>query len=345
LNGLAVRRLALDVVLLAVLLWAADVSAASVVLVEPPEPSAAMAEALVRVRGELISEGFQVELLDGIKDGESRAWLEQLARSRKADAVVAVLGDDAPDSVEVWIIDRVTEKSVVRRIPFRPQTDQAPKTLAIHTLELLRASFLEIALGPSAHLNETGGVPAEVSHFVESERQASRRERFGVAVGGTAAMSFDHVGPAVLPVVRLSWVLRPSLLAQASVAGLGTRPSVQGQGGSAQVAEEFALLGMGYRFGFSWPVRPIVSLAAGALHTAVEGRAEPLYRARSADQWSFLVDVGLGVGLPVRERFEISLAAHAQLAEPYPAVRFSDTVVATSTRPSILLTLTLGAWL
>ena len=37
--------------------------------------------------------------------------------------------------------------------------------------------------------------------------------------------------------------------------------------------------------------------------------------------------------------------AHAQLAEPYPAVRFVGAVVATSARPNLLLTLTIGAWL
>ena len=114
-----VRRLAIDVVLLTMLLWAIDASAASVLLVQPPSPSPAMAEAIVRVRGELISEGFQVEVMDGLKATESRGWLEQLAEAHKADAVVAVLGDETPDSVEVWVVDKVTEKTVVRRIPFQ----------------------------------------------------------------------------------------------------------------------------------------------------------------------------------------------------------------------------------
>jgi hypothetical protein len=45
------------------------------------------------------------------------------------------------------------------------------------------------------------------------------------------------------------------------------------------------------------------------------------------------------------DRFTLSLALHAQLAEPYLAVRFVDTQVATSARPNLLLTLTVGAWL
>jgi hypothetical protein len=81
------------------------------------------------------------------------------------------------------------------------------------------------------------------------------------------------------------------------------------------------------------------------LHTSVEGRADAPNQGRVADQWSFLVDAGAGSLLRLPDRFYLSLAAHAQLAEPYPAIRFLDTVVATSARPNLLLTLTIGAWL
>ena len=64
-----------------------------------------MVETLVRLRGELISAGFETEIVDGGAaagaGGESRADLEQLAARRGADAVVAIVGDVSPDSVEV----------------------------------------------------------------------------------------------------------------------------------------------------------------------------------------------------------------------------------------------------
>jgi hypothetical protein len=81
------------------------------------------------------------------------------------------------------------------------------------------------------------------------------------------------------------------------------------------------------------------------LHTTVEGRADAPNQGRVVDQWSFLVDVGLGAQLRLPDRFYLSLVAHAQLAEPYVAVRFVDAVVATSARPNLLVTLTIGAWL
>lgn len=314
-----------------------------------------MAEALVRVRGELISDGFQVELLDGAQDSPSRAWLEDLAKSRNADAVVAVLGNEDPDSVEVWVVDQVTRKSVVREIPFQPQADQAAKTFAIHTLELLRASFLEINLAPATRPSVQAAVPAVVSNFVGLEQQANRSGRLGIEIGGTVAMSFDGVDPTILPVLHLSWPLWRSLLADVAVAGLGTSPKVQsghvraaGQAdsiASAQMTEQFLLLGVRNRFGPTWRVRPVISLAAGVLHTAVDGHADRPFQGQSADQWSFLADAGVGLEVPFAGHFSLTLAGHEQLADPYPAIRYGGAVIATTTRPATLIALSLGVWL
>jgi hypothetical protein len=58
-----------------------------------------------------------------------------------------------------------------------------------------------------------------------------------------------------------------------------------------------------------------------------------------------LIDVSVGAGLRLRGRSYVTLAAHAQVAEPYVAIHIVDKVGATSGRPNLLLTLTLGAWL
>ena len=188
--------------------------------------------------------------------------------------------------------------------------------------------------------------PPAVVQFVQVERPPARRERFGVEVGGAAVISLDGVGPALLPLARFDWLLRPWFVAQAALAGLGTRPTVEtATAGSAQVAQAYALVGGSLRFREGARVRPFVALAAGALHTSVEGRAEAPNQGRTADQWSVLVDAGLGAQLRLPDRFYVSLSAHAQLAQPYLAVRFVETVVATSGRPNVLVTLTLGAWL
>ena len=111
------------------------------------------------------------------------------------------------------------------------------------------------------------------------------------------------------------------------------------------MAQAYGLLGGSFRFRAGARVRPFATLSAGVLRTSVEGRADAPNQGRVVDQWSFLVDAGFGASLRLPDRFTLSLAAHAQLAEPYLAVRFVGAVVATSARPNLLLTLTIGAWL
>jgi hypothetical protein len=331
------------VVLGVVSLAAPPASGATVVLVRPAAPSAAMAETLVRIGGELASVGFATEVVDAPADGqESPRLLETMATKHGADAVIALIGDAALDSVEVWVVDKVTGKAVVRTVPFEKNAEHAPERLAIRALELLRSSFLEIDL---ASQNPEGRLPPPaVVQFVDLRRK-ERPERLSVEVGGTALMSVDGVGPAFLPLASVGWAFGSTFVLRASVAGLGTRPAVENSIGSAQVSQGYGLVGGAFRFRAAERVRPFVALSAGAMHVAVDGRSNGAFRARSAEQWSFLLDGAVGASVRLRDRFYLSVALEAQLAEPYVAIRFADQVVATAGRPNALLTTTVGAWL
>jgi hypothetical protein len=115
--------------------------------------------------------------------------------------------------------------------------------------------------------------------------------------------------------------------------------------GSARVTQQYGVLGGGYRFGAEHWLRPFMALSAGVLRTAVEGQSNSPKQGHSVDQWSFLLDASLGAGLRLSERYYAALAAHVQVAAPYVAIHFVDEVVATSGRPNLLLTFTVGAWL
>jgi hypothetical protein len=331
------------VVLGVISLVASPAAGAKVVLVRPASPSAAMMETLVRMGGELASVGFATEVVDASADGqESPGLLEMLATKHGADAVIALVGDASLDSVEVWVVDRVTGKSLIRTVPFESTAEHAPERLAIRALELLRSSFLEIDL---ASQDLQGRVPPPaVVHFVDMQRKAPP-EWFSVEVGGTALMSVDGVGPAFLPVVGIGWALGSTFVLRAAVAGLGTRPTVENKIGSAQVSQGYGLFGGCFRFRATERLRPFVVLSAGALHVSVDGRADGAYRPRSAAQWSFLLDGAAGASVRLRDRFYLSVALEVQMAEPYVAIRFADAVVAKSGRPNVLLTITVGAWL
>jgi hypothetical protein len=261
--------------------------------------------------------------------------------------VVALLGDATPGPVEVWVIDRVTGKSVVRRIPSQPESNRAAEILAIRAIELLRASLLEVAMAggrePPIVLKPP---PAEVTRFVDRALDSRKHSRWAVEVGGSGVGSFDGVGPALLPMVRLDLALGSYGLMRATAAGLGTRSHVEGLSGSAEVAQQFGLIEAGVRLRPRQRLQPFFSLGAGARYTSAEGRALLWSsRGQTAGQWSFVADVGTGIRLSLHSRFEIALEVHAQLAQPYPAIRFLGSSVATAGRPDLLPSLTLIAWL
>lgn len=337
------RRCAALLLACTALLGTGRALAATVVIVRPENVSQAMGETVVRIRGELLSAGFAVEIVEGVADS-SRDSLEKLAEQRHADAAVAIVGNTAPNSVEAWVVDRLTGKSVMRRLPFEPQSEKAPQTLAIRSIELLRSSFMEINLTPEERPRPE--VPVEVERLVGVEVVPRRPERLGIELGAAGIWGNGGLGPALLPVLAFDLGVGQHFFMQATLAGLGTRPNVNTpKVGSAQVAQQLALLGLGYRFrpGERW--QPFVGLAAGALYTSVKGNAEYPNRGLSAHQWSLLMDAGVGCRVHLRERFFFALAGHVQMAQPYPSVRFLDSDVATSGRPNIFLALTAGAWL
>ena len=64
---------------------------------------------------------------------------------------MAVVASADPGSAELWVIDRVTGKTVVRRVNAAAgDPARAAEILAVRAVELLRASFLELAITPDA---------------------------------------------------------------------------------------------------------------------------------------------------------------------------------------------------
>ena len=350
---MSLAQLAITLLALAPLLWSAPAEAATVAIVRPAHPSPLMVETLGRISGELTSVGFATEVVDepaaeeGNPHRDLRPWLEQLVTTRGFDAVVAIVGAASPDSVEVWVVDQVTGKSVVRTVRLGPEDERTPEILSVRAIELLRSSFLEIELAGNEQPDSTRGAPpAAVVQFLERERLKVRPERFGVELGGVATTSLDGVGPALLPVLRLDWTLRPSLVAQATLAGLGTRPTVENREGSARISQGYGLVGAAYGLSTSGAVRPFLVLSAGVLHTVADGRTEtPNNQGHQVDEWSLLLDGGVGAQVRPQDRLFFSMGLHTQVAQPRPAIRFVNEVVATSAGPSLSLDLAVGAWL
>lgn len=350
---LSADRMRLTILLSGLLFWVTPVHAATVAIVRPLKLSPDLTETLSRLHGELLSVGLEVEITEspsarGLETSDSRAWLEKLAVERGVDAIIDIIGEVVPVAVDVWLVDRASRGHQVSlelsRVALEPNTEKPSERLAIRAIEVLRSSFLEIDLAARERRGEAITKPPTTS-LPLAEVDASRPERIALEVGAAALTSLDGVGPALLPVLRIDWAARSWLVAQATLAGLGSSPTVANTAGSARVSQQYGVLGGCYRFRAGHGLRPSITLSAGVLRTSVEGQADSPKQGHPAERWSFLLDGSLGAGLRLGGRYYAALAVHVQVAAPYVAIHFVDEVVATSGRPNLILTLTVGAWL
>ncbi|HEY3497339.1 MAG TPA: hypothetical protein VGK73_21735 [Polyangiaceae bacterium] len=328
-----------------VVLWAARVDAATVAVLRPASDAPKLDEALFRLQGELLAVGLSVAVaarppFRETDSAEARAWFEQTSAAGGIDAFIDVVGDTAPVAVDVWICERSPRHLRLSRVMLDPDADDAAATLAIRTIEVLRSSFLALDF---ADQQGHARAPAAPKPAVEAPSRPERASAFGVEAGASALTSFDGVGPALLPLLRIDWAISSGLSVQATGAGFGTRPRVEGAAGSVEVAQQFVLFGLCACAPSGTGIQPIAALGMGALHTGLDGEATLPNLGHRVDRWSLLVDGNVGARLNLHERWYLKFASHVQVAAPYVAIHFVDTVVATTGRPNLLFALTAGA--
>jgi hypothetical protein len=324
--------------LAAVLFPAAIARAASVAIVRPSRSSPVWNETVSRLHGELLSVGADVQMADGAtraKSTDARAWFLELAAQRGLDAIIDIVGDTTPVAVEVWVMGKTPGHFEVSRVDLEFGSENASERSAIRALEALRSIFLEIDLASRVHKAEVVAAPPP----------AAPSERLDLELGALTMTGLDGVGLAVLPLARVGWALRPWLTVQALVAGLGTRPTVSTDEGRARVAQQFGVVGGCYRWRAGQRVQPLVALSMGALHTSISASANAPREGHSDQRWGFLLDGSVGTGLRIYGRAYATLAAHVQWAEPSVSIRFLNRTVASTGRPNLMLSLTLGGWL
>jgi len=334
------------------LMFTAPAFAHTVALLRPPSHSPSTTEILARLRGELLSVGFEVVFRDRLPQSESsegatEVWQHALSEEDEVDAAIDVVGEVAPFAVDVWIIDSARQFHLAARVTSETKVENASKRLAIQASEVLRARLFETHLAardrrfPVPRSPGPGASDAGVK--AETEKRAEPRQ-LGFELGAAVLASVDGVGPALLPIGRLNFAIEPEVLLQATVAGFGTRPVIETSAGNARVETQYALFGTCFRMNRNRWLNPLAAISAGAARTSVEGRAELPRVGHSAAQWSFLLDASLGAAFDLTRHYSMALAAHAQFAEPYVAIRFAEQRVASAGRPNLLLSLTLGAW-
>lgn len=339
-------RLVVGLLVACMLLWTRRAEAATVAILRPSSDAPAVNEALFRLQGELLAVGLAVAITDrppalATDSAEMHAWLEQTALERHIDAFIDVVGVSAPEAVDVWICERDPPGLKGSRVVLEANAADRPATLAIRTIEVLRANFLVLDLGVPKPLPKPDATQGP-DRAPPPPAPSSRHLPFHLEAGATTLTSFDGVATAVLPLVRFGWSPSSWVTLEATGAGLGTRPQVESAAGSVEVTQYFALLGASATVATGTGLEPLFGLSGGAFGTSLNGHAVPPNVAHDVTQWAAVVDGSAGLRLRTSERFYVTLAAHAQLTNPAFAIHFVNTVVATTGRPNLLFTLTAG---
>ncbi len=323
----------------------ARAESALAVLVRPAAQSEVVSEAITRIRGELVADGFDVLVVDAPPGADPASVLARADGQTGAAATLGLFLQADAKAAELWVVDRLTNKTVVRSVDITQSPDaSAPEVLARRSVELLRASLLEILV--DARKKPRASTPArdQASRWAEQglEPQPSS---WGVGAGAQVLAGFGGVGAAIMPVGRVRFALGERLAARLTLSGLGTQPSVEAAGGTATVSQELGLLELvGGVAALSW-LRPSLSLGAGAYHIGVEGSATPPYASLSGDRFAFAADAGAGLELSLTSALALSLEGHAILVTPYPVIRFLEVDVAKVGNPLLCGALTLVAQL
>ena len=319
---------------------------AKVALLREPSPSPLGQKTLTRLRAELVAAGFEVTEIDRQGD-DAREAAEAEPTVEGVFATVAIVPRSG--SADIWVADRVTGKTVVRRVEARPGTGRDVASIhAVRAVELLPASRHEALVppprdearaaavaAPSPEPQAAAPLPADVSAWMKA-RRAPSEPRFGLQAGLGVIHSFDGIGPAFLPVLGLSYRLTPALIAAVRAGGPAFAADLQAPGGTIAVRQGFASLELAYEFSLSSPtLRPFVVGAVGAYHLDVVGAAAPPYQGESDDLFAVMFAAGPGARLRHGERVALLADVRLLILAPQPVVRAAEQTVATMSRPSL----------
>lgn len=335
----------------------AEQRAERVVVLEPAAASTDAHRSLTRVREELAAGGFDVETLDPGPRTDPVSIAEDMKNQSGAIAVVALIGDPATRSAELWVFDRIRAQGQIHRIP-EPIGDsqQVPEVLAIRTIEVLRASALEQLVessrppappaAPRAPVTPPPAAPRAPITPPPAPKDASvaASRGFGVETGLASVESRGGPGTAFLPVIGLRVQLGRVIFLRLGVAALGSRPTVATSIGSVSVSQAFGLLEVGLAFRPGRRLQPLVTGGAGVLRVDVDGQGVPPFLGVGAGRFAAMFDAGIGLAARIAPHLALVAEAQAFAAFPYPTIRFVDTTVSTLGRPGFAQVLSLVVW-
>jgi hypothetical protein len=335
----------------ALLAFSGEARAASslvVAVIRPLDPGPMVTEVVTRVRGELVAAGFQVALVDHVPGTDPGVEMRTVATHLHPLAIFGIFEQTDSGAADVWIADLLIGKTLVQRVGADPREGAPAKdgssVQAVRAVELLRASLLELVVERSS-LPPSPLPQRDVAEAPPHDQgaPAPKAGSLGFEAGAAVLHSFEGIGPAIAPIVRVAYQPAPRVALRLTASGLGTRPSIEAPNGQAAIAQEFVLFEVAPILFADAVVRPLVSVGAGAYHFEAEGTASFPYASSTRQVWAAAFDAGGGAYLAASRHFGVSLEGHVLFTSTRPLVRIADVEVAAAGRPSVAGSLTLVA--
>jgi hypothetical protein len=274
-----------------------------VVLVRTGKQDAILVDAWHRLLAELRIHHFEPETVELGEAADLARALAETARARGALAAIALVHQDETTAVDVWLADRITGKTTLRRIVVRSGED-ASSVLAIRAVDLLRASFREFEIGTRAPGDvadvDRGPVPEAVEYL-----SAKAAPAFMLVAEATMLVEFPAFGASFGPALGAFLLTTERFALGVRVAGPLVGAEFSAPKGSAAMTQAFGTFEARLSVLKSRAIEAGPSVAIGPYHLSASGRANPPLLSKDDDAWAGIA----GAGVFSRIRISGNLAA------------------------------------
>jgi hypothetical protein len=321
---------------------------------EPPESAAPVVVLLttgqddpvaMQARAELSSLGFRVVVVNAESERPSRAELEVAARKNSAVAAIRIVPQLT--GAEVWVSDRVTGKTLLREVILAEgERERRAEVLAVRSVELLRASLLEVG----SRLPERGQVAPP-----RSVEQLARRDRAAVTEPGAhePPSGVMSVGPAMVwspggmpALFGIALAARARVAPRVEIGGGGFVPTLPGRvcedEGCASVT--LGIVGAELEIHLASDgaaLRPKLGASVGLAWMRMAGDANAPFSERTEDLFGLATSAHAGLELSLGSNLALEAELGAGLVTPRYRMQFAGRDAASFGRPYLLGSLSL----
>ncbi|MBN2714604.1 MAG: hypothetical protein JXX14_02040 [Deltaproteobacteria bacterium] len=307
--------------------------------------SEAWPEAEEKIRLEFIQGGVDVVVVDGraMNEADRRAELITIAYEYQAAAAIRILKPPSKArhaGVDLWITDRVTQKTVYRYLPLKDvNSGESSIVAALKTMELFKGSLQEIHLARE----RAEKLPKSIETLSESPVYPTAARKPFLLGGGFGGIFFARdVGFRGAPMVWLGWSPTASFAIQVEgVFGVMGRDIVS-NGSASSLLFDSVLLKPLWVMNRSTQVKPAIGLTIGMAYIQMEGIRSSFMTQKTAHLTSLFLGAETQMSFALTESLWLTPAFDIGFITPQARVLFNGAEVARFGVPILKLSVLLS---